>query len=72
MFTRCLGTNPALIRVSVTGGQVTLAGVVENKSMIPLAVSLCRAIDGVVDAASNLSYVLDDTPLPPVPDLASS
>ncbi len=72
VFTRCLGTNPALIRVSVTGGQVTLAGVVENKSMIPLAVSLCRAIDGVVDAASNLSYVLDDTPLPPVPDLASS
>lgn len=72
VFTRYLGTNPALIQVTVTGGWVVLAGVVESKSMIPLAVSLCRAIDGVVDAASKLSYVLDDTPLPPVPDLASS
>jgi CBS domain-containing protein len=72
VFTRYLGTNPALIQVTVTGGRVVLAGVVESKSMIPLAVSLCRAIDGVVDAASDLSYVLDDTPLPPVPDLASS
>jgi CBS domain-containing protein len=72
VFTRYLGTNPALIQVTVTGGRVVLAGVVESKSMIPLAVSLCRAIDGVVDVASHLSYALDDIPVPPVPDLASS
>ncbi len=72
VFTRYLGTNPALVQVTVTGGWVVLAGVVESKSMIPLAVSLCRAIDGVVDAVSNLSYALDDTPIPSLPNLAGS
>jgi CBS-domain-containing membrane protein len=72
VFTRYLGTNPALVRVTVTGGRVVLAGVVESKSMISMAVCLARAIDGVVDVVSYLSYALDDTTLPSVPDLAGS
>jgi CBS domain-containing protein len=72
VFTRYLGTNPALVRVTVTGGRVVLAGVVESKSMISMAVCLARAVDGVVDVVSYLSYALDDTTLPSVPDLAGS
>jgi hypothetical protein len=37
-----------------------------------MAVCLARAIDGVVDVVSYLSYELDDTTLPSVPDLAGS
>ena len=72
VFTRYLGTNPALIQVTVTGGLVTLAGTVENKSMIPLAVAMSRAIDGVVDVVCGLSYAVDDTPQPPVPHLTEA
>ncbi len=72
VFTRYLGTNPALVQVSVTGGQAVLAGVVESRSMIPLAVAMSRAIDGVVDVVSYLGYAVDDTPRPPVPHLTGS
>ncbi len=34
--------------------------------------SLCRAIDGVVDAVSNLSYAVDDTTIPSLPNLSDS
>jgi CBS domain-containing protein len=64
VFTRYLGTNPALVQVDVTGGRAVLAGLVEGKSMIPLAVAMCRAIDGVVDVVSYLSYAVDDIPHP--------
>ena len=72
VFTRYLGTNPALVQVSVTGGRAVLAGVVESKSMIALAVAMCRAIDGVVDVVSYLSYAVDDVPHPPVHHLTGS
>ncbi|HEY5353067.1 MAG TPA: CBS domain-containing protein [Streptosporangiaceae bacterium] len=72
VFTRYLGTNPALVQVDVTGGRAVLAGVVEGKSMIPLAVAMCRAIDGVVDVVSYLSYAVDDIPHPPVHHLTGS
>jgi CBS domain-containing protein len=71
VFTDYLGTNPALLRVTVTDGAVTLAGEVEKKSMIPLAVRMSRSVDGVVDVADELSFAVDDTRLPPVPDLTS-
>jgi osmotically-inducible protein OsmY len=45
VFTRYLGTNPALVRVTVTEGRVTLAGEVEKKIMIPLAVRMSRSVD---------------------------
>jgi CBS-domain-containing membrane protein len=69
VFSDYLGTNPVLVRVDVTEGMVTLAGEVEKKSMIPLAVRMSRSVDGVVDVADELTFAVDDTHLPPVPDL---
>lgn len=71
MFTDYLGTNPALLCVSVTEGMVTLAGEVEKNSMIPLAVRMARSVDGVVEVADELSFAVDDTRLPPIPDLTN-
>ena len=68
VFSDSMGTNPVLVRVSVTEGMVTLAGEVENKSMIPLAVRL--SVDGVVDVADELTCAVDDTHLPPVTDMS--
>ena len=71
VFTDYLGTNPALVHVTVTEGVVTLAGEVGKKSMIPFAVRMSRSVDGVVDVADELTFTVDDTRLPPVPDLTS-
>jgi CBS domain-containing protein len=62
-----LGTNPALVIVSVRDGMVTLTGEVERKSMIPLVLPLVRAVDGVVDAQADLRYEIDDSRVPTVP-----
>ena len=56
-----LGTDPGRVKITVTEGVVTLAGYVEKKSMTGPAVSLTRAIDGVVDVVSRLGYRIDDT-----------
>lgn len=71
VFTDFLGTNPALVRVEVIEGVVTLGGEVGKKSMIPFAVHMSRSVDGVVDVIAGLSYAEDDTRQPPVPDLTS-
>jgi hypothetical protein len=42
---------------------VTLGGEVGSKSMIPLAVRLTHAVDGVVDVADKLTFAVDDAPL---------
>ena len=39
--------------------------------MIPFAVRMSRSVDGVVDVAGELTFTVDDTRLPPVPDLTS-
>ena len=70
VFTDYLRTNPVLVRVDVTEGMVTLAGEVEKKSMIPLAVRMSRSVDGVVDVADELTFAVDDTHLPPVTDMS--
>ena len=60
-----LGTNPALVQVEVTDGVVRLAGELERKTMLGLVRSAVRAVDGVIDVDSELSYAIDDTlPLP--------
>jgi osmotically-inducible protein OsmY len=65
-----LGTNPALVKVAVADGVVSLGGEVEKKSMVRLAVKMARSVDGVVDVAERLTYAADDTRLPSAPDLA--
>ena len=50
-------------------GVVTLGGEVERKSMIPLAVRMARAVDGVVDVVDQLAFSIDDSHLPTASDL---
>jgi len=69
VLTDYVGTNPALVDVSVTEGVVTLRGEVEKKSMIPLAVQMTRAVDGVVHVVNRLTFAIDDTHLPLAADL---
>lgn len=61
VFADCLRCNPALIRVTVAEGVVTLAGEVANKSMVPAAVRMARSVDGVVEVVGKLTYAEDDT-----------
>ncbi|HEX5407295.1 MAG TPA: CBS domain-containing protein [Pseudonocardiaceae bacterium] len=56
-----LCVDPRGIGVSVRDGVVTLAGQLERRSMVPIATSLCRYVDGVVDVVNNLTYDLDDS-----------
>lgn len=71
VLTDFLGTNPVLVRVTVAGGIVTLAGEVEKKSMIPFALQKARSVDGVVDVTGELTFAVDDTHLRPLPDLTN-
>lgn len=57
----CLATNPALAKVTVTEGVVTLAGEVGQRSMIPAVFHMTQAVDGVVDVAGRLCFAVDDT-----------
>jgi CBS domain-containing protein len=68
IITKYLGTDPERVEVAVHGGIVTLRGEVEHKSMIPLAARLTRAVDGVVDVKTDLSYAIDDSHLPTASD----
>lgn len=61
ILVRDLATNPALATVTVEDGVVTLAGEVAGKSIIPLALRMTQAVDGVVDVVNKLSYAVDDT-----------
>ena len=58
----------AWVDVAVADGVVTLRGEVEKKSMIPLAVQMTRAVDGVVHVVDRFTFAIDDTHLPLAPD----
>jgi CBS domain-containing protein len=62
VFQRAMWIDPATVSVSVADGVVTLAGVLERKSLVPIAVRLTGAVDGVVDVVDRLTYRHDDTP----------
>jgi CBS-domain-containing membrane protein len=64
VFGEELGTNLALVQADVAGGVVTLTGEVQDKSMIGMAVRLAHSVDGVVDVVNQLTYAVDDAPLP--------
>ncbi|RSN18337.1 inosine-5'-monophosphate dehydrogenase [Streptomyces sp. WAC 01325] len=57
---RTLGVPPDAVTAHVVDGRVTLRGIVERKSMIPVAVRLCRTVDGVVEVTEELEYRVDD------------
>lgn len=56
-----LWQDPADVTVDVARGVVTLGGRLELRSLIPLAVRLTAAVDGVVDVVDELAYARDDT-----------
>jgi CBS-domain-containing membrane protein len=69
IITNYLGTNPAHVEVTVNEGVVTLRGQVENRTMVPLAARLTRAVDGVVAVKADLGYAVNDRRLPMASDL---
>lgn len=64
---REMSIEPASLYVAVHNGMVTLSGVVERTSMIPVLVALIRRVDGVVEVRQNLTAHLDDRGISPVP-----
>jgi osmotically-inducible protein OsmY len=58
--------------VTVADGVVTLAGEVEHKSMIGLAVRKSRAVDGVFTDAEQCGFRINDSHLPTAADMADS
>ncbi len=61
VFGRLLLVHPDAVSVRVSHGVVLLAGVLDQKSLIPIAVRLTAGIDGVVDVIDELGYADDDT-----------
>jgi CBS domain-containing protein len=62
VLVRMMWADPELVDVLVEDGVVTLSGRLEQRSQIPIAVRLTRAVDGVVDVVSHLGYTVDDAP----------
>jgi CBS domain-containing protein len=60
---RALWVNPDTVVVEVRDGVVTLIGQLERRSLIPMAVSLVRGLDGVVDVVDRLTFEVDDRPI---------
>ncbi|MEU6239323.1 CBS domain-containing protein [Kitasatospora sp. NPDC047058] len=58
---RTLGLSPDSLDVRVADGQVTLAGRVDRRSLLPVVERLCRGVDGVVAVTNRLDYRTDDT-----------
>ncbi|WP_405736494.1 CBS domain-containing protein [Streptomyces sp. NBC_01537] len=58
---RTLQTAQDAVQVTVADGVVTLRGKVATSSMVPLAVQLCRAVDGVVTVHHELGFDVDDS-----------
>jgi osmotically-inducible protein OsmY len=53
--------DPDVFTVEVRDGVVTLAGPLEFRSLIPIAVRLVHGVDGVVDVVDRLWFQVDDT-----------
>ncbi|TKA09451.1 CBS domain-containing protein [Actinacidiphila oryziradicis] len=58
---RTLSITPDAVQAGVRDGVVTLRGRVGQKSLVPIAVRLCRSVDGVVSVHNELEYVYDDS-----------
>lgn len=60
VFERTLFFSPSAVQVEVRDGVVTLRGTVDRRSLVPIAVRLCRGVDGVVAVHDQLRYSFDD------------
>lgn len=52
--------SPTDVAVHVVDGYVTLKGVVERTSTVPVLTRLCRSVDGVVSVSPELDARIDD------------
>ncbi|MFG2818517.1 CBS domain-containing protein [Kitasatospora sp. NPDC048365] len=55
-----LGIAPDSLDVQVADGQVSLAGRVDRRSVIPVLERLCRSVDGVISVTNRLDHRTDD------------
>jgi CBS domain-containing protein len=60
VFRRILWIEPPQVAVDVEGGVVTLAGELDQRSVVDIAVRLTTAVDGVVGVVNKLGYRVDD------------
>ncbi len=60
VFRRILWIEPPHVAVDVQDGVVTLAGELEQRSLVDIAVRLTVAVDGVVGVVNKLGYRVDD------------
>ncbi|WP_369386569.1 CBS domain-containing protein [Streptomyces sp. CG1] len=61
---RTMGLDPRDVTVEVSDGRVTLGGIVEYRSLIPVIEQLCRRVDGVVSVAGHIDWRTDDARSP--------
>lgn len=61
VFGRILDVGADEVGIEVRDGVVTLAGELDDKSHVRIALQLTRQVDGVVDVIDQLSYRFDDT-----------
>jgi osmotically-inducible protein OsmY len=57
---RTLWLQPHAISVRVSDGVVSLQGVAERRSLIPIIVDLVEGVDGVVGVVNRLTFEIDD------------
>lgn len=60
LLVKTLGLAPGAVTVDVVDGKVSLAGVVDRRSLVPVVTELCRGVDGVVEVEAHLGYKADD------------
>ncbi|WP_435120604.1 CBS domain-containing protein [Amycolatopsis thermoflava] len=60
VFDRVLRARPGSYRVSVTGGCVTLLGLLERRSAVRIAGELTAQVPGVLEVRNRLDYVWQD------------
>jgi CBS domain-containing protein len=58
---RVLWVDPSTLTIGVSQGQVTITGLVDNRSTAELIETYVRRIPGVVDATLELTWAIDDT-----------
>lgn len=61
VFGRILDVGADEVGIEVRDGVVTLAGELDDKSHVRIALQLTRQVDGVVDVIDQLGYRFDDT-----------
>lgn len=60
ILSRALGIGADEVVVTVTDGRVHLRGTLDRRSLIPIVLRLCEAVDGVVDVTADLGYRTDE------------